>query len=391
MLEIARKPFEVTEKAIRAHAFSSKQLKDYPEWLEALLTVKQAAARANAGAGLLDETEEQTLRQACESLKRPEYRDLFQADVYQGGGGIAVHTNINEAIAVMAQELGHPLQIETQINLSQSTSDVLSTASAVAILKTGEELLGILESTKKILREKAKEANGIRTMARTCLRDALPAPIAQLFEGYSLLVQRQQEELLRYLEALENVNLGGTVIGSGEGATLTYQGLVIPFLSELSQLPLKRSENLFDLAQNIDRFSKVSSALAEIATSWIKITKDLRLMASGPVTGFNELSLPEAIPGSSFFPGKVNPTLPETVLQACFLVLGNHRTVQSSCEHGELFLNVFESCAALKTYESIAILSESISKMNQFCLEKLTINADICEGWVKLWEKHQNA
>ena len=382
MLEIAKKPFEVTEKAIRAHAFSSRLLKDYPEWLEALLCVKQAAARANFGAGLLSESEEQTIQKACEALKLPEYKDLFQVDVYQGGGGIGVHTNINEAIAVLAQEFGHPLDVKLQINLSQSTSDVLSTASAVALLRMGQELLKTLEETAQLLKKKAEESEGIRTMARTCLRDAMPAPISQLFEGYALLVQRQQEELLRAFKVLENINLGGTVIGSGEGATLTYQGLVIPFLSEITQLPLKRSENLYDSAQNIDRFSKVSSCLSEMATSWIKITKDLRLMASGPIAGFNELLLPEAIPGSSFFPGKVNPTLPETVLQACFLVLGNHRTVQASSEHGELFLNVFESCAALKVYESLGLFTEALTKLNEFCLSSLLVNAEACEKWV---------
>jgi len=391
MLEIAKKPFEITERSITAHAFSGRCLKDYPLWLEALLQVKMAAARANFAASLLSEKEEQAIKTACLDLQLPEYRDLFQADVYQGGGGIAVHTNINEAIQAFSQEAGKALEIKTQINLSQSTSDVLSTASSLALLKLVQQLIGVLEEVENTFLAKATECEGIRTMARTCLRDALPAPLSKLFEGYALVARRQREQLEVHRQLLEEVNLGGTVIGSGEGAPLTYQGLVVPFLSELSGLPLKRREHLFDAAQNIDRIGNLSATLSQAATSWIKISKDLRLMASGPLTGLNEITLPEAIPGSSFFSGKINPTLPETVIQASFLVLGNHRVVQAAEEHGELFLNAFETCAALKTYESLEALRSALSKLNEYCLKSLTVNAETCEKWVSIWENHQNA
>ena len=228
-------------------------------------------------------------------------------------------------------------------------------------------------------------------MARTCLRDALPAPLSKLFEGYALVARRQLEQLEGHRQVLEEVNLGGTVIGSGEGAPLTYQALVIPFLSEATGLALKKRESLFDAAQNADRIGNLSATLSQAATSWIKISKDLRLMASGPLTGLNEITLPEAIPGSSFFSGKINPTLPETVIQASFLVLGNHRVVQAAQEHGELFLNVFETCAALKTYESLEALTGALSKLNEHCLKALKINSETCENWVSFWEKNQNA
>lgn len=114
-------------------------------------------------------------------------------------------------------------------------------------------------------------------------------------------------------------------------------------------------------------------------------------MGSGPLTGLNEITLPEAIPGSSFFENKINPTVPETVLQACFLVLGHHRTVQATQEHAELFLNVFESCANLKTYESLEMLESSIAKINHYCLENLKVNQESCEHWVKVWEKGYHA
>jgi len=391
MLEVAKKPFELTEQSLRAHAFSGRVLRDYPLWLESLLHVKMAAARANFAASLLSEKEEETIRLACQNLQLPEYRDLFQADVYQGGGGIAVHTNINEAIQAYSQEVGEPLEIKTQINLSQSTSDVLSTASSIALWQLVNQCILVLKEVETTLFAKALECEGIRTMARTCLRDALPAPLSKLFEGYALVARRQQEQLEVHRQYLEEVNLGGTVIGSGEGAPLTYQALVIPFLSEATSLSLRRRESLFDAAQNADRIGNLSATLSQAATSWIKISKDLRLMASGPLTGLNEITLPEAIPGSSFFSGKINPTLPETVIQASFLVLGNHRVVQASQEHGELFLNVFETCAALKTYESLEALTCALSKLNEHCLKALTINSEICEKWVSIWENHQNA
>lgn len=391
MLESITKPFDITERALTAHAFSNRPLKDYPSFLKAILQVKSAAARANCASSLITEEECQQIQEACHELASTEYSDLFQADAYQGGGGIAIHTNVNEAIQAFIHETGIRIDIKTKINLSQSTSDVLSSASSVAVLGILKQLIGTLQESAFLFSQKASEMEGIRTMARTCLRDAMPAPLSKLFEGYSLLIKRQVEELERQAIAIEFINLGSTVIGSGEGAPLTYQALVVPFLAELTELPLKKRDNCFDSAQNCDHLGSLSSCLSQIASSWIKIAKDLRLMASGPLTGLNEISLPQAIPGSSFFKDKTNPTVPETVLQACFLVLGNHRTVQATQEHGELFLNIFEPCAALKVIESLDFLASSFQKFNEFCLKGLVANSESCERWVSIWESKQDA
>lgn len=384
------KQFELTEKAIQTHAFSQRALKDYPLFLEALLQVKAAAAKANQAAGNLSEIEKDAIVLACETLQMPEYRDLFQADAFQGGGGIAIHTNVNEALHVFTAEEGIALDIKKQINLSQSTADVLHTASAIALFRLGNQCVSSLERTAQTLRQKAKEFRGIQTMARTCLRDAMPAPLSELFEGYALVTERQAFAVKQSCEVLREVNLGGTVIGSGEGASLSYRETVIDCLNQTTGLQLKRRENLYDAAQNIDRVTALSAALAQTAAAWIKIAKDLRLMGSGPATGLDEITLPEAIPGSSFFSGKVNPTLPETVLQACYLVLGNHRSAQAAEEHGELYLNVFESLAVLKTYESLELIAISLDKLNEFCLKNIKVNAESCERWIQLWEKKTN-
>jgi aspartate ammonia-lyase len=391
MLESVLKPFDITERSLTAHAFSNRFLKDYPAYLEALLHVKSAAARANFASSLMSEEDCQRIQEACRNLALSEYSDLFQADVFQGGGGIAIHTNVNEAIQAFVQESGFQIDLQTKINLSQSTSDVLSSAASVTVLGLLNPLILVLQESSILFQEKASAMEGVRTMARTCLRDAMPAPLSKLFEGYSLLIQRQVVELQRHLPAFESISLGGTVIGSGEGAPLTYKALVIPFLSELTGYPLRKKENLFDSAQNCDHLGNLSASLSQVASSWVKIAKDLRLMASGPLTGLNEITLPKAIPGSSFFKDKTNPTLPETVLQACFLVLGNHRTVQAAQEHGELYLNIFEPCASLKVFESLEFLRSSIQKFNEFCLKGMIANAESCERWVSIWESKQNA
>ncbi|NDD05949.1 MAG: aspartate ammonia-lyase, partial [Proteobacteria bacterium] len=307
-----------------------------------------------------------------------------------GGGGIAIHTNVNEALHVFTSEEGIVLDIKNQINKSQSTADVLSTASGISLYRLGIQALHVLQATEKMLLEKAQEFEGIQTMARTCLRDAMPAPLSKLFEGYAQVTARHAQSLSDAIQSLREVNLGGTVIGSGEGASSIYQEKVISFLNEVTGLSLNRKDNLYDAAQNIDRLGRVSSVLADLAASWIKISKDLRLMGSGPAAGFDEITLPEAIPGSSFFSGKVNPTLPETVLQACFLVLGNHRCVQAAEEHGELYLNVFETLAVIKTYESLEALSVALDKLNQHCLKNLKANSQSCQNWVRQWEEKQN-
>lgn len=385
------KQFELTEKAIQTHAFSHRALKDYVLLLESLLQVKAAAAKANQEAGYLTEIQKDAIVLACETLQMPEYRDLFQADAFQGGGGIAIHTNINEAIHVLTAEEGIVLDIKKQINLSQSTADVLHTASSIALFKLGKQCVLALRNISQTLLQKAKQYEGVKTMARTCLRDAMPAPLSELFKGYALVTERNAKALEERVGSLQEVNLGGTVIGSGEGASSEYRETVIKSLNETTGLSLTRRENLFDAAQNIDRFTSLSAVLSQTAAAWIKISKDLRLMGSGPATGLNEITLPEAIPGSSFFSGKVNPTLPETVLQACYLVLGNHRSVQAAEEHGELYLNVFESLAVLKTYESLELMTVALEKLNQYCLKNLKVNEESCKRWIEQWEEKQNA
>ena len=360
-----------------------------PELIEGLAAVKKAAALANRAAGVIDDSICQRICAACDQVIGHRHDREFPVDMLHGGGSIAFNQNMNEVLASLASAGEDSdvavcvLDAKVHVNASQSTADSCATAFRLAILIAAADLQAALSAVIDCLESKSTHYALQLTVARTCLQDAMPVPIASMFTAWSAGLQRRKERLSETVGRLKRVNLGGTVIGSGQGAPLAYREQVVQFLALVTGKPFVLRDNLYDAAQNADDLGEVSSALCQLAEMLIKVCADLRLLSSGPQFGFSELKLPAVQNGSSFFANKNNPVVPETVLQACFHVLGNHRAGQAALEHAELNLNVFESGLFFHTIQSISILRSALVLLNDRCLRDLTVNEQLCADMVK--------
>jgi len=374
-----------TVRAVNNLCFSSSPLRDYPDYIRALAIVKKAAARANRDAHLLDARRLEAVEYACDALLRGEHRDQFPIDLLGGGGSIAVNMNLNEVVANLASErLGgargsyKPVHPKSHVNASQSTADVCHTAARMTILDRWTGLRRVLRNCLRAYRTKAAELRPVVTIARTCLQDSEPVSLGALFGGHAEALARRVGELERSVKPLAQINLGGTAIGSGSGTSATYRRAVLKHLNKISGRRFVLRRNLYDAAQNIDDLGAVSAELAMLSEVLIKIAQDLRLLASGPRGGFGEIVLPAVIEGSSFYPGKINPVLPETILQCCFQVLGRERAVRLALERGELNLNVFEGGAALNILDAMDMMRRSIETFVDRCLKGIVANKTRC-------------
>lgn len=361
-----------TRRSLETHSFSGKSLHQYRTFIQAICLVKAAAAHANTRCGQLSTETSQRIQLACETVANTSEATAFPVDVFQGGGSIAIHWNLIELIADQAQTSPQ------EVNHSQSTADVCATAMRIALNQVGTGLLGELRASTEILHKKATEFAAVETLARTCLQDASPVALGATFSAYAAVLARRELELAHSLDSLRQINLGGTVFGSGIGAPPLFADHAIAYLRAHLPIPLERRENLYDAAQNADDLGQVSSQLALLAEMWIKIGKDLRLLGSGPQGGFGEIRIPGVMAGSSFYTDKSNPTLIETLLQCCFDVLGKHRTVQACLEHAELHLNIFEGMAGICVYDAMVRMERCLRNMNQFNLPQIEAHVDRC-------------
>jgi len=376
-----------TARAVQNLRFSSRTLGTCPPYVRGLAMVKRAAARANREAGGLDAPCADAIDAATASLLAGDYLAHFPADLLGGGGSIGVHMNVNEVVANLANEhLGrqrgeyvpvHPVQ---HVSASQSTADVCHTALRLAMLDQWAALQQTLDGVVMALHDKAKAFAPITTLARTCLQDAMPASLGLLFGGYAALLERRTAALAHAIDALHAVALGGTVIGTGDGASPRYRERIIPILGEIAARPLRPRTDPADALQNSDDVAAVSAQLALLAQALIKIAQDLRLLSSGPAGGFGELTVPAVQAGSSFFAGKVNPVIPETLLQCAFQVLGCDRAVQAACEHAELYLNVFDGLAAVNVLDAIDMLTRAIDRFTTHCVRDIRANEERCRA-----------
>ncbi|MGH7923887.1 MAG: HalD/BesD family halogenase [Candidatus Binatus sp.] len=374
-----------TVRALENLSFSGRSLANFPDYIRALATVKKAAARANRDAHVLDARRHGAIERACDALIRGEHLAQFPIDMLAGGGSIAVNMNVNEVIANLANEyLGaargtyQPVHPKLHVNASQSTADVCHTAIRMTVLARWSGLRRVLARSVGAFRAKAVQLWPVITISRTCLQDASRVSLGELFGAHAEAIERRAGELGRSVRALARINLGGTAIGSGSGASATYRRAIVKRLNELGGTKLTLRRNLYDAAQNMDDLAEVSAQLAMLAEVLIKIAQDLRLLASGPAGGFGEIILPAVQEGSSIFPGKINPAIPETMLQCCFQVLGCERATRLALERGELNLNVFEGAAAANVFDEIEMMRRSIALFVERCVTGIVANKRRC-------------
>lgn len=371
-----------TQRALGNFPLSGERsVGDYPALIEALLRVKWAAAEANRTAGFLDGEVAGAIVQGARELIDEGACRHFPIHRFHGGGGTSANMNANEVLANRGEELlggrrgqyrrVHP---NDHVNLHQSTNDVYPTACRVAVIASWPRPAQALEKLGQVLHGRSHQFRDEPRVARTCLQDAVAVTFGDLFGGYEAVLARAADRISRDVDELHGVNLGGTIVGRPQDAPEGYRKQILPRLREVSGDPAYRPDpNLFDAAQNPDGLVAVSSGLELLARALIKIAKDLRLLGSGPEAGLGEIRLPAVQPGSSIMPGKVNPVIPEFVVQCCFQVIGNHAACAGVLDHGELDLNIWESVLLFNVLDSMGLLANAAHTLAESCLEGVTV------------------
>ncbi|MCB9208487.1 MAG: aspartate ammonia-lyase [Ignavibacteriales bacterium] len=379
-----------TLRALENFNISGQSINTFPNIVSALGIVKMAAAKTNYDLGLLSKPVADAIIEACNEIINGKLRTSFVVDMIQGGAGTSTNMNANEVIANRALELldrekgdykyCHP---NNHVNLSQSTNDAYPTAVKIAIIKSNENLIFILEQLIESFRNKAKEFASVIKMGRTQLQDAVPMTLGQEFEAYAVTLGEEIQRLEQNAKLFLEVNMGATAIGTGINAPIGYREKCVEYLREISDLEIVSATNLVEATQDTGAFVIYSSAIKRLAVKLSKISNDLRLLSSGPRTGINEINLPPMQPGSSIMPGKVNPVIPEVVNQIAFKVIGNDLTVTLGAEAGQLELNVMEPIIVQSIFESIAMLINGMITLKYKCIDGITANVEHCSNLVK--------
>ena len=371
-------------QSLRAYEnFDITGRKMYKEQIVALAEIKKATAMANHKAGLLSDEVTNAIIQASEELIDGKLHDQFICDPIQGGAGTSGNMNANEVIGNRANEilgggLGdykfvHP---NDHVNMGQSTNDVFPTSGKLAALKLIPKTLEELEELYQSLLKKSEEFDDVIKMGRTQMQDAVPIRLGQEFHAYASVIKRDIVRIRSAFDGLKTINMGASAIGTGINVDTTYFENIVPMLSEVTGLDLKQADDLVDGTQNLDAFVHASASLKTVAVSLSKISNDLRLMSSGPRTGFGEINLPSKQNGSSIMPGKINPVIPEVMSQVCFNIIGNDFTITMAAEGGQLELNAFEPVIFYNLFESIVTLANGVRTLRINCIDGITANKE---------------
>jgi len=375
-----------TARAIRNFPISGQ--KAHPEFIRAVALIKVAAAKTNLQLGYLDEQKAKIIIEVATQVAAGEFNDQMVVDVFQAGAGTSFHMNVNEVIANRACELlgGKKgdyklVSPNDHVNMGQSTNDVIPTSMRLAVLALMPGLLTSLEKLESALSEKANEFDPILKSGRTHLQDAVPIRLGQEFSGYARAVQKLRIKFAERTGLLDELGIGGSAVGTGVNTHPDYRGVIVTHLSQLTGFNLRPAENTFEAMQSMAPFTEVSSTLRNLAVELIRIANDLRLLASGPNTGLDEITLPPVQPGSSIMPGKVNPVMAEMLNMVCFHVIGNDTCIMMAAQAGQLELNVMMPIIAHNLFESFTVLTNAINIFAERCITGIEANAATCNQY----------
>lgn len=372
-----------TLRAAENFNISGITLRLYPRFIKSLAMVKIAAAKANKDLGELDPQIADAIVEASEELINGRYHTHFIVDMFQGGAGTSTNMNANEVIAnralmLMGKDLGdyqycHP---NNHVNFAQSTNDVYPTALKITLLYFNDKLVIALKQLIDSFDKKSKEFAHILKVGRTQLQDAVPMTLGQEFATFGNTLREEVDRLNENAKLFNEINLGGTAIGTGLNANPKYKKLAVKYLKNICGYPVKSAKDLVEATQDTGAFVMYSSALKRLAIKLSKISNDLRLLSSGPRAGLWEINLPAMQAGSSIMPGKVNPVIPEVVNQIAYNVIGNDLTITMAAEAGQLQLNVMEPVIAMSLFESLQHLKNGITTLATRCIDGITANED---------------
>ncbi|MGV3622996.1 MAG: class II fumarate hydratase [Archangium sp.] len=350
--------------------------------IDALITVKKAAALVNVDLAKLDAKKAEAIAKAADEVLEGKHLDEFPLSVWQTGSGTQSNMNVNEVLANRASELlggergmkrlVHP---NDDVNRSQSSNDAFPTAMHLAALKAiVRDVIPAARALSAATKKKGEQFKGIVKLGRTHLQDATPITLGQEFSGWAAQLDHAVKHLEASLPHLEELALGGTAVGTGLNAPKGYDVAVAAKLKELSGLNVRTADNKFEALGSCDGLVNAHAALKVLAVSLFKFASDVRLLGSGPRAGIGELTLPENEPGSSIMPGKVNPTQAEMMTMATTQVLANDVAVSMGGTQGHLQLNVFRPLVVHNLLQSCRLLAEGMDSFQKHCVEGLEAN-----------------
>lgn len=352
-----------------------------PAMIKAFGYVKKACAMANAELGALDKKIADVIGKACDRLIAGEFVDQFVTDFIQGGAGTSTNMNANEVIANVALEiLGKgkgeydTVNPNDHVNCSQSTNDTYPTSLKLAFIFRAQEYVKTLTVLQDAFTAKGKEFDRVLKMGRTHLQDAVPMSMGREFKGFATLIAEDIELTKQAIERLKVVNMGATAIGTCVNTPEGYPELVTKRLAELTGMNITLSSDLVAATSDTTDMLHLSSVMKRTAVKLTKICNDLRMLASGPRTGLNEIFLPQLQPGSSIMPGKVNPVIPEVVNQSCFLVIGLDTTVMLASSGAQLQLNVMEPVIGFAIFTQLSTLQNAVHALTEKCVKGIKAN-----------------
>lgn len=370
--------------------FRISPLRIHPELITAYAGIKKAAAEANMETGELAHNIGHAIVLAAEEVISGRWHDQFDLDVFQAGAGTSYNMNMNEVIANRALELlghrrgdyGH-IHPNDHVNKSQSTNDTMPTAMRIAAVRLLRQLANALDRLATSFAEKSEEFAEIRKAGRTHLHDAVPMTLGEEFGGYADNLRRALGRLQVVESALLEVPLGGTAIGTGANTHPNYAQIAVRQLAQITGLELRESKNRIQSTQSLGDFVALSGALRGFAIELGKIANDLRLLNSGPHTGFDEIELPAVQPGSSIMPGKVNPVMAEMINMVCFHVIAQDVAVGLCAEAGQLELNVMMPYVAYSLLESMEVMKNAARAFDEKCVRGIRVHAGRCADYAE--------
>lgn len=351
------------------------------EMIKAMGLLKKTAAMANQKLGLLDTKKSDLIVKSCDEVIKGDWDDHFPLVVWQTGSGTQSNMNANEVIANRSmQMLGLTLPSKDvhpndDVNKGQSSNDTFPTAMHIAVAdQIYNRLLPAMESFHVSMEKKQNEFQKIVKIGRTHLMDATPLTLGQEFSGYAMQIKHGIARVKNTLPHLHELAIGGTAVGTGLNAHKDFSQTVSQFLAKETGIPFVSAENKFEALASHDALVEVSGALRTLAVSLMKIANDIRLLGSGPRSGFGELLLPENEPGSSIMPGKVNPTQSESMTMVCAQVMGNDVATTIGGLNGHFELNVFKPVIVFNVLNSVRLLADSLDSFRVNCLDGIKAN-----------------
>ncbi|MDA9799967.1 class II fumarate hydratase [Gammaproteobacteria bacterium] len=345
-------------------------------FIEALGVIKFAAAASNQKLKLLDSKKTKAIKIASKEVLSGNHDSQFPLDVFQTGSGTSTNMNANEVIANLASKKARiKINANDDVNMSQSSNDVIPTAICIsALLDTQRLLLPSLDSLIKVIDKKASSLRGQVKTGRTHLMDAMPIDFSQELSGWSSQLKVVEKSIISAAKEIAYLPQGGTAIGTGVNAHKDFGKIFASEVSKLTKLNVKTSTNYFKSLSAQDSAAQLSSCVKNLSLVLTKISNDLRWMNSGPLTGLGEIELEALQPGSSIMPGKVNPVIPEAVAMACADVIGNDVTVSIASQSGNFQLNVMLPVIAYNLLKSISLMSNSMPLLANKAIKTFKVN-----------------